>query len=78
MNSSSYLHYKTYSGSIDFSAVDQVFHGKVLGITSLISYEGENLVALTQDFQNAIDEYLDHCAESGRAPEQPFGKQAVS
>ena len=39
---SSVMKYKDYIGSVEFSEKDKVFYGKVLGIRSLISYEGEN------------------------------------
>ena len=32
--------YKNYIGSVEFSEEDSLFYGKVLGIKSLISYEG--------------------------------------
>jgi hypothetical protein len=32
------IEYKGYIGSVEFSAEDQVFYGKVQGIRSLISY----------------------------------------
>ena len=36
------IEYKGYIGNIEFSEIDKVFYGKVQGIRSLISYEGEN------------------------------------
>lgn len=48
------LYYKGYSGSIEFSEEDQLFYGKVLGIRSLISYEGKTIQQLLTDFHKAI------------------------
>lgn len=50
-------------GSAEFSDEDGVFFGKVQGIRSLISYEGETREALQADFRNAIDAYLELCQE---------------
>ena len=36
------IQYKGYLGSVEFSEEDGIFYGKVMGIRSLISYEGEN------------------------------------
>lgn len=36
------MEYKGYVGSVGFSEEDVIFYGKVMGIRSLISYEGEN------------------------------------
>ena len=72
MKYANYLHYNNYIGSVSFSEIDAVFHGKVVGIKSLISFEGESVSALTDDFHKAIDEYLKFCEASGKEPEKPF------
>ena len=50
--------YKGYVGSVEFSEEDDNFYGKVLGIRSLISYEGESVTELLADFHDAVDDYL--------------------
>ena len=67
-----YLHYKGYVGNIAFSEEDAVFHGSVVGIKSLISFEGDSVTTITADFHDAIDEYLDYCEKTGKLPEKPF------
>ena len=67
-----YLQYKDYIGSVEFSEKDAVFHGKVVGIKSLISFEGDSVSSITDDFHNAIDEYLAFCAEKATKPEKSF------
>lgn len=64
--------YKGYSGSIEYSAADDVMHGKVLGIRSLLSYQGESVKSLRKDFEDVIDEYLADCADDGVEPEKPY------
>ncbi|MCL2337407.1 MAG: antitoxin HicB [Firmicutes bacterium] len=59
--SKNYLHYKNYIGTVEFSEVDAVFHGKVAGIKSLISFDGDSVNGIIEDFHNAVDEYLDYC-----------------
>ena len=63
------LTYKGYVGSIEFSEADSVFFGKVLGIRSLISYEGESAAELIKDFHSAVDDYLKECEAEGEKPE---------
>jgi len=67
-----FLHYKNYTGSVCFSEEDAVFYGKVIGIRALISFEGNSVSAITNDFRNAVDEYLKFCATKGMEPEKPF------
>ena len=71
-DSGNHLNYKGYAGNIEFSEIDEVFHGKVLGIKALISFEGDSVSTITGDFRAAVDEYLDFCAENGVEPEKPF------
>ena len=66
------MHYRGYTGSVAFSEEDGVFHGKVLGISDLISYEGDSVQALTAEFREFIDDYLAFCAENDREPDVPF------
>ena len=64
------LHYKDYIGNVFFSEEDKVFHGKVIGLSDSISFEGESVKELTEDFHNAVDEYLEFCINNGKQPEK--------
>lgn len=69
---SNYLNYKGYTGAVEFSGADDCLFGKVLGIRALISYEGKSVAELREDFQGAVDDYLETCAENGTEPEKPY------
>lgn len=66
------MQYRGYIGSVEFSEEDGIFYGKVMGIRSLVSYEGENAHELVTDFHNAVDNYLEECKENGKKPEVAF------
>ena len=68
----SYLHYKDYIGSVLFSEEDSVFHGKIVGIKDLVSFEGDSVSALIEDFHNSVDEYFEFCETKGKQPDKPF------
>ena len=57
------MEYKGYIGSVEFSEEDCILYGKVMGIHSLISYEGETAKELLEDFHGAVDDYLTLCKE---------------
>ena len=71
-NSGSYLKYKDYVGSVEYSEESAVFHGRVMGIKPFLAYEGDSVSTITEDFHNAVDEYLELCEERGVQPEKPF------
>lgn len=66
------IQYKGYLGSVEFSEEDGIFYGKVMGIRSLISYEGENAKELLADFHGAVDDYLSACEAEGKEPEVAY------
>ena len=66
------IQYKGYVGSVEFSEDDGIFFGKVMGIRSLISYEGENAHDLIENFHGAVDDYLETCKAEGKEPEVAF------
>ena len=61
-----------YIGSVEFSQEDGLFYGRVMGIRSLISYEGETAKELIDDFHGAVDDYLEMCEAEGRTPEVAY------
>jgi predicted HicB family RNase H-like nuclease len=67
-----YMVYKSYVGSVRFSAEDEVFYGRLEGLKDLVSYEGQSVEELKRAFHEAVEDYLAFCKKKGKAPEQPF------
>jgi|LakMenE18May11ns_1017448.scaffolds.fasta_scaffold9245577_1 predicted HicB family RNase H-like nuclease len=59
------LSYKGFYGSVNFSAADEVFYGKVEGVHDLVSFEGATVKELKQDFQKAVEDYILFCKKKG-------------
>lgn len=70
LNMSNVLKHKGYVGSIETSLEDMVLHGKIECINDLITYEAHSLPELKAAFEEAVDDYLETCAELGRAPDK--------
>jgi predicted HicB family RNase H-like nuclease len=69
---SNLLSYRNYNGTVEYSKEDECLFGKVVGIKSLLSYEGNSVQELEKDFETVIDEYIADCEERGVQPEQPY------
>lgn len=65
------MNYKGYTARIEFDPRDNIFWGKVLGVEDSITFEGDTVAQLTQDFHHAIDFYIQDCAATGRVPQKP-------
>jgi predicted HicB family RNase H-like nuclease len=66
------IKYRGYVGTVDFSEEDNLLFGKVLGIRSLILYEGVTCKEVVEDFHSAVDDYLATCEAEGIEPEVPY------
>jgi len=67
-----YLKYKDYLGSVEFSANDGVLHGKIIGINDLVTYEGSSVIELQNEFIEAVQDYLQTCADLKKQPNKYF------
>ena len=66
------LEYKGYLGSIEYSPEDGFLIGEMLGISDSASYHGFSVEEVRSAFTEAVDDYLDLCAEIGKNPETPY------
>jgi predicted HicB family RNase H-like nuclease len=66
------IQYQNYYASVHFSAADEVFYGKVLGINDLVSFEGASVKELKKSFKEAIEDYLETCEAIGKTPEKTY------
>ncbi|MBK8393453.1 MAG: hypothetical protein IPL23_31165 [Saprospiraceae bacterium] len=53
------LTYKNFIGSVHFSEKDEVFHGKLMDINDLVTYEGTSIPELKKAFEEAVEDYLE-------------------
>jgi predicted HicB family RNase H-like nuclease len=66
------LRYKDYLASVQFSAEDEVFHGKILGINDLVNFEGTTVKELKRAFSEAVEDYLETCKKVGKSPDKTY------
>lgn len=64
------MNYKGYHGQVNYEEA-KLFHGEVVGLRDVITFQGTSVDELEQAFKDSIDEYLDFCKELNRAPEKP-------
>ena len=67
-----FLEYNGYYASVHFSAIDDVFYGKLLGIDDLVNFEGASVKELKKSFHTAVEDYLETCEALGREPNKTY------
>ena len=65
------IEHKGYYGAAVFDNDAGIFHGEVVGIRDVITFQGKTKVELRTAFRDSIDEYLKFCAERGHLPNPP-------
>ena len=66
------LKYKGYYGSVEYSANDECFFGKIIGTSDLVTFEGESVTALKDAFAEAVEDYIVLCKEVGKEPRKAY------
>ena len=65
------MSYKGYTARVEYDERDNIFVGRILGIHSIISFHGETVTELREEFEKAVIDYLADCEEHGVKPEKP-------
>lgn len=71
------MEYKGYFAKVEFDDDDNIFHGEIINLRDVITFEGETVKELKQAFQDSIDDYLDFCKQRGEDPEKPYSGKFV-
>jgi predicted HicB family RNase H-like nuclease len=66
------IRYKDFIGTVQFSADDMVFHGKIEFITDLVTFEGASVEELVRAFEEAVEDYIELCEELDKTPQRSF------
>ena len=66
------LKYKDFIGSVNFSAEDRAFYGKIEGINDLVTFEGTNVDELEEGFKFMVEEHLNDCEQEGKLAEKSY------
>jgi len=66
------IEYKDYIGSVEYSAEDRCFFGKIEMIDDLVTFEATTVDELETNFKNAVNEYIKTCEKLGREPQKAF------
>ncbi len=71
------IKYKKYVGKVSYDSDLKVFHGDVIGIKHVITFEGTTPEEIEHNFKEAIEDYLEMCDEEGIKPEKTFSGKFI-
>lgn len=66
------MEYQGYSARIEYDEDLGAFHGQVLSINDVITFQGTSVEELRREFAASVDDYLAWCEERGEEPDKPY------
>ena len=66
------MEYKGYFAKVEFDDEANLFHGEVINLRDVITFEGETVDELRKAFNDSVEDYMAFCAERGEDPEKPY------
>lgn len=66
------MEYKGYHAKYEVDEESNMLVGKILGISDLVTFESEDVAGLKEEFESAVDDYLEFCKEVGKEPDKEY------
>jgi predicted HicB family RNase H-like nuclease len=66
------MEYKGYFAKVEFDDEANIFHGEVINLRDVITFEGETVDELRTSFVDSIEDYLAFCKERGEEPDKTY------
>ena len=64
------MKYKGYQGMVTYDDEAKIFHGEVIGLKDMITFQSMSVEELEGAFKDSVDDYLEFCKKKGRAPDR--------
>lgn len=69
--------YKGYQARIEFDPDDEIFTGRLAGITDVVGFHADTVESLKVAFYEAVDDYAETCAKAGKRPQKPYSGKVM-
>ncbi len=66
------MKYKGYLGEVTYDDEAKVFHGEIVNVKAVLTFQGRTVEEIETAFRDTVDDYLDWCQDRGKEPEKPF------
>jgi predicted HicB family RNase H-like nuclease len=64
--------YKGYQGSFEYDPEADIFHGDVLYIADVVTFQGRSIDELKTALAESVEVYLEYCEKHRKSPNKPF------
>jgi predicted HicB family RNase H-like nuclease len=71
------MSYEGYSALVEYDEDAELFHGEVMNLRDVITFQGQSVPELKQAFADSIADYRAFCSARGEEPEKPYSGQFI-
>ena len=71
------MKYKGYEAVVSLDDEQGIFHGEVINIRDVVTFQGKSVEELKEAFIDSVEDYLEFCAERGEEPDKPFSGRFI-
>ncbi len=69
------VRYKGYYSVVRYDAENNVLYGKIEDIDDLVTFECNEINKVKEEFEKAVDDYLEMCRRIGKNPDKTYNGQ---
>jgi predicted HicB family RNase H-like nuclease len=62
--------YKGYEATVEYDEDAEIFHGEVINLRDIITFQGTSASELKKAFVGSVEDYLAFCEQRGQDPEE--------
>lgn len=66
------MNYKGFTAKIEFSADDNVFVGRLVGIDDVVMFDAETVEGLNKAFEEAVNFHIEVCEKHGKKSKKSY------
>jgi predicted HicB family RNase H-like nuclease len=66
------MNYKGFTAKIEFSAEDNLFVGRLIGIDDIVMFEAETVEELNNALREAVDFHIEVCEKTGKKARKSY------
>ena len=66
------MEHKGFKAKIEYSADDEVFFGRLIGIEDVVTFEGKTVRELKRAMKDAVDFHVEVCEKTGKNPKKKY------
>lgn len=71
------MEYKKFIGHVEYDDDAEIFHGEVVNVPHVITFQGTSPKGLKKAFQESVNVYLNYCKSKGIEPAKPYSGRFV-